>query len=167
MRLGIVGHDLNGALLAGDRIVELAELPQCDAEVAVCLGIAGQKCNGVAEALSRQFRLFLELQDRAKIIVRLGVLRHSLGRLKANPLRFLQSPGLQVARGLFQGFHFQIGLPEPGRPYSGHLRLTVSMISSLMQIFSPQSRLVSGRNLLVASRPILEPRPASGEAKSR
>ena len=61
----------------------------------------------------------------------------------------------------------QIGLPLPGRPRRGHFFVTVSTTSSLMRILRPHSRLVSGGHLLVASRPILLPRPDSGEAKSR
>ena len=44
----------------------------------------------------------------------------------------------------------------------------VSMLGNLalMRILVPHSRWVSGGHLLVASRPILPPRPLSGEAKS-
>jgi len=63
--------------------------------------------------------------------------------------------------------YFQIGLPLPGRPRLGHFAVTAAMMSSLMRILRPHSRLVSGGHLLVASRPILPPSPDSGEAKSR
>jgi len=56
--------------------------------------------------------------------------------------RIFQLAFVQNSRDRVQGLfgrrcwhHFQIGLPEPGRPYSGHLRVTVSMISSLIRIF--------------------------------
>ena len=63
--------------------------------------------------------------------------------------------------------HFQIGLPDPGSPSSAHFLVTVSMMSSDMRILRPHSRLVSGGILVVASIPILLPRPESGDAKSR
>ena len=65
------------------------------------------------------------------------------------------------------GTQRQIGRPEPGRPQVSHFALTRSMTASVMRIFSPQSRWVSGGHLLVASRPILPPSPLSGLAKSR
>src|ERR1700753_613838 len=63
--------------------------------------------------------------------------------------------------------YFQIGLPLPGRPRDFHFSVTVRMTLSSIAIFLPHSRCVSGGSLLVASRPIFEPRPLSGEAKSR
>jgi hypothetical protein len=61
----------------------------------------------------------------------------------------------------------QILRPEPGRPSSGQSLSILSITSSDMRILVPHARLVSGGHLLVASRPILEPRLSSGEAKSR
>ncbi len=63
--------------------------------------------------------------------------------------------------------HFQIGLPEPGRPRSGQRAVTLSMTSWSMRICRPHSRWVSGGILSVASIPSFPPRPDSGEAKSR
>lgn len=65
------------------------------------------------------------------------------------------------------GGYFHIGFPDPGSPNRDHFSFTVSITSSVMRILVPHSRLVSGGHLLVASRPILEPRPSSGLAKSR
>ena len=78
---------------------------------------------------------------------------------------FLNCPAREGKSVAFRYFH--TGLPSPGRPNRGHLSLTVRMTSSSMRILRPQSRLVSGGHLLVASRPILEPSPLSGAAKSR
>ena len=66
-----------------------------------------------------------------------------------------------------EALYFQTGLPEPGKPSFVHFFVTVSITSWSMTILRPHSRWVSGGSLLVASRPILEPRPLSGEAKSR
>jgi hypothetical protein len=63
--------------------------------------------------------------------------------------------------------HFQIGMPSPGRPSLAHFSVTVRITSSDMRIGTPHSRSVSPAHLSVASRPILEPRPETGEAKSR
>ena len=77
------------------------------------------------------------------------------------PARAWEGEGLRSLR------HFQIGLPSPGRPSRDHFSVTVRITSSLMRIGRPHSRLVSPSHLSVASRPILEPRPDTGEAKSR
>ena len=63
--------------------------------------------------------------------------------------------------------YFQIALPLPGRPSSVHIASTFFTTSSLMRILRPHSRLTSPGHLSVASRPILAPRPETGEAKSR
>src|ERR1051326_3938031 len=68
---------------------------------------------------------------------------------------------------IYKNCYFQIGLPEPGSPSRGHFSLTVRMMSSSMRMGVPHSRLTSGGHLLVASNPIFEPNPDSGEAKSR
>ena len=49
---------------------------------------------------------------------------------------------------------------RPAGPACGHFSVTVSITSWSMAILRPHSRWVSGGHLLVASRPILEPRPA-------
>ena len=57
----------------------------------------------------------------------------------------------------------QIGLPLPGRPSS--VQIAVDLLDDRrrsMRIWRPHSRFVSGGNLLVASSPILPPRPDSG-----
>ncbi len=63
--------------------------------------------------------------------------------------------------------YFQMGLPSPGRPSSGHIAETLSITLSSMRILWPHSRFVSGGHLSVASSPIFEPSPDSGAAKSR
>ncbi len=63
--------------------------------------------------------------------------------------------------------HFQILFPLPGKPSFAHFSVTASTTFGSISISRPHSRLVSGGHLSVASRPILEPRPLSGEAKSR
>jgi len=63
--------------------------------------------------------------------------------------------------------YLQMLLPLPGNPRSAHISSTFATTSSAMRSFSPHSRFVSGGHLLVASRPIFEPRPLSGLAKSR
>ena len=63
--------------------------------------------------------------------------------------------------------YFQIDLPLPGRPRVLHISSTLDITSSDIRISVPHSRLVSGGHLLVASRPIFEPSPSSGLAKSR
>jgi two-component system chemotaxis response regulator CheB len=52
-------------------------------------------------------------------------------------------------------------------PSSPHIASTRCFTASLITMGVPHSRLVSPGHLLVASRPILEPRPATGLAKSR
>ena len=52
-------------------------------------------------------------------------------------------------------------------PSSPHIASTFFFTSASMTIGRPHSRLVSPGHLLVASMPILEPRPATGLAKSR
>lgn len=65
------------------------------------------------------------------------------------------------------GRHVQIALPLPGSPRSCHIASTFFTTSSLMRILRPHSRFTSPGHLSVASRPILEPSPETGEAKSR
>ena len=52
-------------------------------------------------------------------------------------------------------------------PSSPHIASTRCFTASSMTIGVPHSRFVSPGHLLVASNPILEPRPATGLAKSR
>jgi hypothetical protein len=52
-------------------------------------------------------------------------------------------------------------------PNSSHIRSTLVFTSSVMAIGRPHSRLVSPGHLLVASIPILLPKPLTGDAKSR
>src|SRR5690606_33352654 len=52
-------------------------------------------------------------------------------------------------------------------PSSSQMASTRRFTSSRMRIGRPHSRVVSPRHLLVASKPILEPKPEMGEAKSR
>ena len=61
----------------------------------------------------------------------------------------------------------QIFFPLPGNPSSPHIASTLSTTAWSMWIWRPHSRLVSPGSLSVASRPIFEPRPETGEAKSR
>ena len=61
----------------------------------------------------------------------------------------------------------QIFFPLPGSPSSLHIASTLSMTACSMRIWRPHSRLVSPGNLSVASKPIFEPRPDTGLAKSR
>ena len=61
----------------------------------------------------------------------------------------------------------QMLLPLPGRPRLLHMASTLSITAWSMRIRRPHSRVVSPGHLSVASRPILEPRPETGEAKSR
>src|SRR5690625_3505649 len=68
---------------------------------------------------------------------------------------------------LMRSVYFQIGWPEPGKPSSPQMSLTLSTTDCSMRSTWPHSRLVSGGHLSVASRPILEPSPDSGLAKSR
>src|SRR5579871_6081930 len=63
--------------------------------------------------------------------------------------------------------YLQMELPLPGIPSRGHFSVTVRITFSSMAIFRPHSRFVSGGSLFVASRPIFDPSPLSGEAKSR
>jgi len=53
------------------------------------------------------------------------------------------------------------------KPSSRQIASTLAFTSSLIAIGLPHSRLVSPGHLLVASMPILLPRPLTGEAKSR
>ena len=57
-------------------------------------------------------------------------------------------------------------MPLPGSPSSLHIVSTLSITAWSMRIGRPHSRLVSPGHLSVASRPILEPRPLTGLAKS-
>lgn len=74
---------------------------------------------------------------------------------------------LAVSRGARACRYRQIALPLPGRPRSFHIASTFRTTSSLMRILRPHSRFTSPGHLSVASRPILEPSPETGEAKSR
>ena len=88
--------------------------------------------------------------------------RHSLHgwrRLKSFAPRLCRNSAVQPFRQIFR--------PEPGRPRSLQIASTLSMTASDIRISRPHSRFVSGGHLLVASRPILEPSPSSGLAKSR
>ncbi len=108
---------------------------------------------------------------------RAGALFQAAGVLSRSRRRFQKSsvitgPKLgtwdgEVKWGRGGAPHFQMLLPLPGNPNSVHIWSIFSITASLMRISRPQSRLVSGGHLVVASKPILEPRPDSGEAKSR
>src|SRR5580692_9970980 len=56
---------------------------------------------------------------------------------------------------------------SPYRPNSFHKVSTRCLTASSITIGRPHSRSVSPGHLLVASSPIFEPRPATGDAKSR
>src|SRR5690606_38802234 len=58
----------------------------------------------------------------------------------------------------------QLGLQSPSSP---HMASTRARTASSMRMGRPHSRSVSPGHLLVASMPILPPRPETGEAKSR
>jgi uncharacterized membrane-anchored protein len=75
------------------------------------------------------------------------------------------SHNLRLGDGV--GGYRQILLPLPGKPSSLHIASTLSITAWSMRISRPHSRSVSPGHLLVASRPILEPRPLTGLAKSR
>src|SRR6185437_11551904 len=55
----------------------------------------------------------------------------------------------------------------PYRPNSFHKLSTRCLTASSITIGRPHSRSVSPGHLLVASSPILDPKPATGDAKSR
>src|SRR5690242_14378458 len=91
-------------------------------------------------------------------------LHKTLARLQRTAATVFGSRGSLGRRDASQR---QIFLPLPGSPSVLHIASTLSITAWSMRIWRPHSRLVSPGNLSVASRPILEPRPLTGEAKSR
>ena len=57
--------------------------------------------------------------------------------------------------------------PRPGSPRLSHMTSTRRLTSASIAMGRPHARLVSPGHFWVASIPILDPRPDTGEAKSR
>jgi len=149
-----IGHHLRQKLARRPRVGKLQQVSMCrDQEV-------------IGGGVRANHDLLLATPDRVN---RVFLVTLPGGRINSDVCdrHFRRSAAIgQVAR-MASPFYFQIGLPLPGSPSSGHIALTLSITAWSMRMQRPHSRFVSGGSLVVASRPILEPRPDSGLAKSR
>jgi|GEM_PF-1676813 len=126
---------------------------------------AGQSIRQIAAALdrppltvSRELKRNAGAQVGYKPAYALAALGMTMDGLTKTPYHPERSEG---------PFYFQIFLPDPGSPSLLHIASTLSITALSMRIWRPHSRLLSPGNLSVASRPIFEPRPDTGLAKSK